>query len=166
MTSAPSAQLVRSLLTYEMQTGVFNWRRAPTNQVQAGAKAGWIEARGYRRICIGGKSYQAHRLAWLYVTGSWPEDQIDHINLNRSDNRWSNLRAATNSQNQANVGPSRRSSSGIKGVYWHRRIGKWHASIMFNRRLICLGYRNTKEEAAALYAAAAKKFFGQFARTA
>lgn len=161
----PSAKTLRVLLTYDPMTGRFNWRRTLSNQVEAGAQAGWIEAKGYRRICIGGIGYQAHRLAWLYMTGEWPSEQIDHINLDKADNRWGNLREATNSQNQSNVGPRRQNTSGRKGVYWHKRLRKWQVSIMINRHLHFLGYRDSREDAAALYAAATQHF-GQFARVA
>lgn len=152
-----SAEFVRAYLAYDQNTGVFTWAN--------GKKAGWVEPKGYVRICILGKNYQAHRLAWLWMTGNWPCGQIDHINLDKADNRWPNLREATNSQNQANTRAKRVNTSGFKGVYWHRRIGKWHAAISVNGRLKALGYTDTKEEAAALYQKAARKYFGEFARS-
>lgn len=151
-----SAEFLRMYLHYAPESGEFTW---PDGRV-----AGWVEPKGYCRICVLGKNYQAHRLAWLWMTGRWPADQIDHINLDRADNRWCNLREATNTQNQANRGPRPTNTSGYKGVYWHRRIGKWHASISVDGRLKCLGYRETKEEAAALYAEAAINQHGEFAR--
>jgi hypothetical protein len=100
------------------------------------------------------------------MTGAWPPGLIDHVNMKKSDNRWVNLRLATASQNNANRRATARSSSGVKGVYWHRRIKKWQASIMVDGRLICLGYRDNRDDAAALYASAATQHFGPFARTA
>lgn len=157
---------LKQILSYDCESGVFTWLRPKPNQVLAGTEAGWIEPSGYRRISIRGKNYQAHRLAWLYMTGELPVGQVDHRNLNKSDNRWCNLRLATNSQNQANRPASKRSSSGCKGVYWHKRIRKWQASIMVGGRLRCLGYRENQAEAVSLYAAAAKEYFGEFARVA
>ena len=165
MTEIMQAEL-RRLLSYDPATGIFKWVSHPSERSRAkiGSEAGWLENSGYRRICLHGKAYQAHRLAWLYMTGEWPIDQIDHRNMNKADNRWSNLRIASNSQNQANRPATRRSSSGFKGVYWHSRRKRWHASISVDGRLIHLGYRDTQDEAASLYAAAAQKFFGEFAR--
>lgn len=160
-----TAEQLRLLLDYDEKTGLFHWRGSLVFHKRRG-HAGWLEPRGYWRICINGKNYQAHRLAWLWVTGEWPAFQIDHANLNKADNRWSNLRQATNSQNHANVGKRRHNTSGIKGVYWHKRRCKWQAAIMVNGSLRALGYCNTKEEAAELYAVAAREHFGEFARTA
>lgn len=159
-----TANLLREFLQYNPKTGIFNWRKTPVNQVNAGDEAGWLEAKGYRRICVDGGRYLAHRLAWLYMTGEWPNDQIDHINMLKDDNRWSNLRSANNSQNQGNTFKRNHNTSGHKGVYWHKRKQSWHASISINSRLKFLGYCKTKKEAADLYAAAAKEYFGEFAR--
>src|SRR3546814_9910391 len=100
------------------------------------------------------------------MTVEWPAVPVDHRDLDKANNRWLNRRLATNGQNQANTPKRRRNTSGIKGVYWHKRVAKWQAAIMVCGRLKSLGYRNTKEEAAALYAAAASQHFGEFARTA
>lgn len=166
MTGNLTARRLRELLLYDPRTGHFAWRECPTHPEKIGQQAGWREPKGYWRVCIEGRNYQAHRLAWLWMTGKWPAAQVDHRDLDKANNRWSNLRLATNGQNQANTPKRRRNTSGIKGVYWHKRRGKWQAAIMVSGRLKSLGYRNTKEEAAALYAAAANQHFGEFARTA
>jgi hypothetical protein len=100
-----TAERLRELLHYDPDTGDFTWRTA-RKRIPAGAIAGTVE-RGFRRITIGGgrhgPRYSAHRLAWLYMTGAWPNGYLDHINRDPDDNRFANLRLATNSQNQANT---------------------------------------------------------------
>lgn len=163
--STLTAARLRKLLDYEPATGEFVWLLCPENPARVGKPAGWLEPKGYRRLCIDGRNYQAHRLAWLWMTGKWPIAQLDHRNLFKADNRWSNLRPATNTQNHQNVPKRRCNTSGIKGVYWHKRLARWHASIQVDGKLKFLGYRDKKEKAAALYASAAKQYFGEFART-
>ena len=98
------------------------------------------------------------------MTGAWPKDQIDHVNGDRSDNRFCNLREATNSQNQANRRCEATSTSGVKGVSWDRRCRRWQAQISINGKPKHLGGFTSKEEAARAYAAAAIALRGEFAR--
>lgn len=98
------------------------------------------------------------------MTGAWPKHQIDHRDLNSLNNRWGNLRAATQSQNQANKPP--RGKSGVKGVFWHAKNKKWFSMITKDRKNIYLGTFDTIAEAAAIYALAAKDLHGEFARVA
>ena len=98
------------------------------------------------------------------MTGKFPIDQVDHINLDKLDNRWVNLREATNSQNQANIHAHITNTSGFKGVSWHRGVQKWRAQIERDGHSCYLGYFDTPEAAAAAYANAAQKHFGEFAR--
>ena len=110
------------------------------------------------------KAYlKAHRLAWFFVYGEWPQKQIDHINGNKSDNRISNLRLATASQNLSNKGITKSNTSGYKGVSFNRTKKKWMASIKVNKKSINLGYFLTPEEASEAYKAAAIKHHGEFA---
>jgi HNH endonuclease/AP2 domain len=156
-----TAAYLREILHYNPDTEIWTWR-VLKGTAQAGDVAGSINKRGYTNIQIVGRLYQAHRLAFLYMTGKWPSDQIDHVNIKPSDNRWSNLREATNSQNQANKHAPSTNTSGYKGVSWHRGDKKWQARIGRNR---ChLGYFNTAEVAAAAYEQAAKVLHGEFAR--
>jgi len=119
---------------------------------------------GYLEIRIGGRNYKVHRLAFLYMTGIWPPHEIDHINNDRADNRWANLGMATHAKNICNVPVRKHSASGVKGVSWHSRLSKWKAQISLNGKTRYLGIRDTCEEAAALYADAAVKYHGEFAR--
>jgi hypothetical protein len=154
-----TAERLRKLLHYDPETGVFTWRmqRGPA---AAGAVAGSPHRDGYVCIGIDGRWYLAHRLAWLYMSGEWPENQIDHHDGKRSNNRIANLRPATHAQNQMNSRAY--GQSGRKGVSWNR--GRWQARIRVNRVLIHLGRFDDKEEAAAAYALHARKHFGEFAR--
>lgn len=157
-----TVELLRRLLDYNPDTGVFRWRydmrRIPMDGV-----AGNINADKYRRIVINHECMLAHRLAWLYVYGEWPKGDIDHINRERDDNRIANLRDATRSQNIHYSRPSSLNKSGIKGVSWAKKSKKWFAQIKINGRSIHLGSFDTPESAGAAYQAAAKIHFKDFA---
>lgn len=120
---------LKLILNYDPETGEFNWLVKPRNRASIGGVAGHLRKNGYREISIKGKKYYAHRLAWLYMTGSWPKEHIDHINGNPSDNRFCNLREATRSQNMHNQGVCSNNTSGYKGVCWHKSNQKWEACI-------------------------------------
>jgi hypothetical protein len=159
-----TSERLRELLHYDPATGVFT-RLVKTNRnVRVGDVAGWVNRRGYRYISVDGRLYFAHRLAWLYVTGEWPADQIDHINGIPGDNRWANLRLATGSQNQANARKRADNTSGYKGICWHGPKRKWQARIWVNSRNKSLGYFDSPADAHAAYVVAAQHHFGSFAR--
>ena len=155
---------LKELLDYDPTTGVFVWKVSRGNRA-ARSTAGSKDAHGYICIEVYGRIYKAHRLAWLYVTGKWPEEQIDHTNCNRADNRVVNLREATNAENRANTMLCRSNTSGIKGVNWHKKAGKWRAYIGVGRRAIHLGLFYCREDAAAAYAEASARFHKDFGRT-
>ncbi len=124
---------------------------------------------GYLRISIDGINYLGQQLAWLWMTGEWI-DRIDHEDGNKSNNRWTNLREATQSQNSANARKitsvnGKRTSSPFKGVYFDKLRRKWCAAIKVNYRKIHLGRHNTEDEARAAYWKAAQRIFGEFARS-
>lgn len=153
---------ITNILSYDPDTGIFSWA-TPRPRVRVGDKAGGIHKRsGYVMIEIDGKSYAAHRLAWFYMTGSMPKNQIDHINRVRSDNRFSNLREATNGQNRANTVSSSR--HGLKGVTHKKWLKEkpWEARITFEKKVRSLGCFATKEEAHAAYCKEAKRLHGDF----
>jgi hypothetical protein len=159
-----SAEMIREKLKYDPVSGEFSWRKnsGRHGRYPAESRAGF-QKDGYWMITICGRDYRAHRLAWLYVHGEWPLGQIDHRDLNRSNNSIGNLRCATRSQNGANRRALKNNSSGHKGVSWYRWSGKWKASIK-KGRVIHLGYFDTKEAAAAAYREAAIQYHGEFAR--
>lgn len=156
-----TADRLRKLLHYNPETGRFTWLELRGRRRRA---AGYVNSWGYRVIMIDGRNYRANRLAWLYVRGELPADEIDHINMVRDDDRFTNLRPATRTLNNANRKPYRNNSSGFKGVV--RRGNRWRAEIRLNRKSIHLGCFATPETAHAAYAAAAEKLFGEFARAA
>mgnify|MGYP005821022313 CR=1 FL=1 len=168
-----SAERLKRLLSYDPESGQFTWLAREVrnhfdriwNTRYAGTIPNYRNSYGYILISIDGRRHFAHRLAWLYMTGAWPKDDIDHINLQRDDNRWCNLREATRSENKANTSLSAANKSGIKGVHWHRKYQKWHANIKVRGKAFFLGSFSTAEEAREAYEAAARKHFGEFART-
>lgn len=159
---------LKELLSYDPLTGVFLWKVD-----RGGKKAGDIagcKKRSYTMISIDDEIYRAHHLAWLYMKGNFPDLFIDHRDLNKHNNIWTNLREATKSQNMANVGLIKSNKSGFKGVSRYsagERCGKpWQASIQKDGKSKSLGQFATKEEAHAAYVAAAEQIFGEFARAA
>lgn len=162
---------LKMLLDYDLGTGVFIWRErsspAHWNSRYAGKTAGsdWnVGNVAYRVIRIFDWPFLGHRLAWLYVTGNWPEHGIDHKDLNGLNNRWDNLRAATKTQNSGNTRLSRSNKTGFKGVSVDRKTGKYRANISIFGRQTYLGMFVSAEAAHAAYAAAAKAHYGEFAR--
>ncbi|PWC54682.1 hypothetical protein TSA6c_00105 [Azospirillum sp. TSA6c] len=153
---------LRDLLTYDPQTGIFTWR-VDRGTAKAGQAVSCVSGAGYVQIRIDGKRHSAHRLAFLWMTGNWPDKQVDHINRDRVDNRWGNLRLANSSQNLANRPLNRNNTSGVKGVCWDRRDEKWSARIRANGKRRFLGCFSDINDAAAAYDAAAKQHFGDFA---
>ena len=153
---------IRKILSYDAATGHFTWR-LPRPKICVGTRAGGRHHRGYRHIEIDGRGYAEHRLAWLYVTGSWPKDQLDHINRERDDNRFENLREASNAQNRANSKQANR--TGFKGVSYMPRLREkpYGAQITVDRKARWLGSYATAEEAHQAYLKAAKEVFGVFA---
>ena len=160
-----TAEQLRGLLNYDRETGEFT-RRVERGGEPVCAVAGYFDKDGYREIRVNGKAYKAHRLAWLYVHGEWPERNLDHIDVDPSNNRISNLRLATQSQNNANRGVQSNNTSGYKGVSWHPSAGKWCAHIQHNGKKKYLGLFTYPEGAYEAYKRAANDLFGEFARVA
>lgn len=143
---------LKELLHYDSETGQFTWNVTLCNRARKGNKAGHIAGRGYLYIGFNGKVYSAHRLAWLYVYGQIPENDIDHINGEKTDNRINNLRDVETVINCQNRRAARDGSrSGIMGASWHKRIGKWAAQIRIGGKPTHLGYFTTPEEAGRAY---------------
>lgn len=154
---------VREALAYDPKTGVFKWRVDRSN-VKAGSKAGSSMALGYTMIRLDDCQVYAHRLAWFYVHGEWPSQQVDHVNGNRSDNSWDNLRLASQSQNSCNGSLRSTNSSGYRGVSWSKEKGKWVSRIVKDRKQHVLGYFTSKEDAYFAYLKAARELHGEFAK--
>jgi hypothetical protein len=152
------------LLHYDPDTGLFT-RLRTRGSSKAGAIAGGISKGprdGYLRIKVDGKRYKAHRLAFLYMTGKWPNGLVDHKDTNKLNNSWKNLRESTNGQNKANGRTYKNNKLGIKGVSLRGR--KYHARIYHSGKLTTLGTFETAEKANQAYYAAATEVHGGFAR--
>lgn len=140
---------LREIVSYDPETGVFTWRKT-RGRARAGNVAGTPHNEGYISIVALRGRYLAHRLAWFYVHGEWPQDDIDHINGDRSDNRISNLRDVSRSENLQNVATARKSSThGFIGA--SRQGGRWKARIKLNGKETHLGLFDTPEEASEAY---------------
>lgn len=153
--------ILKENLHYNPDTGVFTWVKTNKGRILS-KEVGFFEADGYRRIGINRKRYAAHRLAWLYMTGEWPENQIDHVNGIRGDNRFLNIREANHSQNNHNKRKQSNNTSGYKGVSWYKHAKKWRASIKLDNKTKCIGYFLTAELAYDAYRKAAKELHGDF----
>lgn len=148
-----TAERLRELLHYDAETGIFT-RRVGRKGFRVGGVAG-SDNNGYRIIVIDYKMYRSHRLAWLYMTGNWPTDMLDHINGTRNDNRFANLREATRGENMQNVHKAHNDnkSSGLLGVTFDKSQGKFMARITLNGESQYIGRYTTSKEAHQAYLA-------------
>jgi hypothetical protein len=155
-----TAERLRALVAYDPETGVFTWRtNGYNNVVLAGDPVGGLDEMGYLRAGIKGVKYRLHRLAWLYVYGKWPDNDIDHINGNRTDNRLANLRDVPRQLNVQN-GQKKVGAAGLRGVTPKGR--RFLAQIQCNGRTVPLGRFDTAEEAHAAYVAAKRLYHPGF----
>lgn len=155
---------LKEKLKYSLTTGLFIWINGNGKSVKAGNVAGCFDQDGYIKIKINRTLYMAHRLAWLYVYGNFPSDQIDHINCFKSDNRISNLREATASQNHHNLYKNKNNTSGYKNVCFIKGRKKWRAGCYLKGKFNLIGYFSSPELAYEKYVEFAKKHHGEFYR--
>jgi hypothetical protein len=158
----------RDFVEYHPNTGLFTWkvsRYSSSRKIVPGTIAGSIQEHGYIVIVINKRSYRASRLAWFIMTGEFPPKGhiIDHKDQDKGNNRWSNLRLATESQNRMNMKPTSLNKSGQRGVSFRKDIAKWHARIKLNGKTVLLGNFDSLEDAVAARKAAEPKYFGEFA---
>lgn len=151
---------LRNVLRYEPDTGHFYWLVSPSSLVKIGDRAGSVKRGGYIGIKFDGKIYFAHRLAWLFTNGAWPTGSLDHRNRNPADNRITNLRECSASQNQANRSLNKNNSTGYRGV--DRRGKRYRASIKVGFHSIYLGTFESAAAASGAYENAAIALFGEF----
>lgn len=147
--------LVRRLLTYDPATGVLAWK-VSRKKCRMGAPAGSLTHEGYVRVDLTGRTLQGHRIAWMLMTGEMPPARIDHINGDRADNRWANLRAATATQNATNSEKIAQAS----GVW--RRYGKIYSRLRHDGRVHSAGPFATEAEATAWYRATSERLRGEW----
>jgi hypothetical protein len=148
-------QELKLKLSYNKDNGTFlNIKKS--NIVGSNSKQGYLIAK------VNGKNYYLHRLAWLYIYGYFPKNCIDHINGNKSDNRLSNLREATLSQNNCNQNISSKNTSGIKGVCWDKNNNKWKVSLAINGKSKHIGLYKDLEIAKKAMIESRLKYHGEF----
>jgi len=138
---------LKELFDYDKDSGLFTRVKNQGSRGKIGDIAGSKRNTGYIAIKAKGKQYQAHRLAWLYMTGEFPEYDIDHINHVRDDNRWENLREATRIDNCQNMSKSSANTSGCTGVTWNKENNKWLAYISIDGKRSYLGYHTEYSDA-------------------
>jgi hypothetical protein len=160
----PSPAYLRSVFSYDPLTGILTWRAARP-KINVGTEAGTSTDSGYRKVTLDGKSYRVHRIAWAMVHDEWPRKSIDHEDTVKDNNRLANLRQATRSQNSMNRSRSRKNTSGHKGVYWHRRAGKWATQIKLDGEVKYLGLYEQVEDAVVAVAEARDSLHKEFARS-
>jgi hypothetical protein len=154
-------EYLKSLLSYNPDTGIFIWLENRRRNLK-GKIAGNLD-NGYINIRIDGKNYGAHRLAWLYMTGEWPY-MIDHEDMCRNNNKWTNLRLANNSTNAMNIGMRSNNKSGYKGVCYNKAEGRYVAQCYTKDGKAFLGYFDCPIEASKAYEDKAKELHGEFYR--
>lgn len=177
----PTPEQLRELLRYEPDTGKLFWRERPPKMFEGGAyppertAKRWntryagaeamtaLKDGGYRTGRVMGRQYLSHRICWVLHYGSWPTSGVDHINGVTGDNRIVNLRDETQSENMRNTKRRSNNKSGVKGVFWVERDGKWEAQICIDGKKRSLGKYFDIEDAANAYREAAKRIHGEFA---
>jgi HNH endonuclease/AP2 domain len=153
---------LRSILDYDPVTGLFTWKKQIGRRIRVGEVAGSSDKDGYIVIQIDGIKYKAHRLAYLYMTGEWPEDEIDHRDGCPAMNAWNNLRDATRVENIINS-DRELGESGFRGVKFDPRTRTWRARIGRGYQREYIGAYATAEEAYEAYLTAANAVHGEFA---
>lgn len=154
------AKRVRELLNYDPETGIIRWRvdrycwGGRRRHIEAGQIAGTLSKQnGYRFINIDNRPHPAHRLAWVWMRGEYPQADIDHLNGRRDDNRWSNLRDASRLINLQNIRrpKANKKHGNLLGTAWHAKSKAWRALIKVDGRQKCLGYFKTEPDAHKAY---------------
>lgn len=150
------------LFNYDLETGLFSRKVKIGNNCKMDRPVGRISTGGYLMCKIDGVYYTHHRLAWLYVYGKWPLDQLDHIDCNKLNNSILNLREASRSQNMCNKNKMSHNTSGYKGVFWDKQSQKWKAQITINKKQKCLGRFDCPKKAYEVYCEKAKELHLEF----
>lgn len=140
---------LKELVTYDEDRGILLWNFTYA-KCKLGLMAGGYDKNGYYIIRLDGIRYFGSRVIWLYKTGEWPDIDIDHKDLNTKNNKWNNLRKATDSQNNSNRRKPKNNTTGFKGIFAVAN-GKFIARIQVNKKKINLGTYDTKEKAYEAY---------------
>lgn len=170
----PDQLYLREALDYDPATGILTWRERPAHHFSSSERAAANNTmfadrtvalnagKRYPAICIHYKKYSAHRIIWKWMTGEDPPHEIDHIDGDGANLRWSNLRTATRKQNTKNIRMRKDNRQGFKGVHADRNGRRFWAMIQVDRKQHYLGSFGTAEEAHAAYCEAAKRLHGEF----
>lgn len=158
-----TVEQLKEILHYDPISGLFTWLVDKTGKARVGTTAG-TKSHRYIRISIGNRGYPASHLAWLYMTGEWSTQIIDHKDLDRGNNCWENLREASKQQNNVNRDCRKDSLTGHKGVHYRKNRKKYVAYIKADGKIKNIGSFKSAEEAAIAYLDAAKNLHGEFAR--
>lgn len=175
--SLPSKEHIQECVEYNKESGILIWKTRPLkhfknahgmntfNSKHAGNICGSKTSNGYVSVWLDGGRYLAHRVIWKLVTGVDPDGNIDHIDTNKRNNSWINLRIASKQENAFNQGKSPRNKTGFKGVSFDPARNKYYASICTGGKSISLGRHDTAELAHMAYCKAADIFHRDFARS-
>lgn len=150
---------LKGLLDYDPETGVFIWKVDRGKRTKKGSFAGSLDNKGYLIIRFNGKGYKAHRLAFLYMEGYFPENQVDHIDRDKTNNKWNNLREVSHTCNMRNCKISKINTSGITGVSWHKGRKKWQSQIRIPKPIYLGLFDNLIDAAKARWEAEVKYNF-------
>jgi HNH endonuclease len=162
---ALTVEMAKELFYFDPTIKTLRWRVTVSNgKIKAGSIAGRIQD-GYWCVGIGKKrNIKVHRVVWLLYYGCWPSNDIDHINLDKSDNRIENLRDVTMSQNLMNRAKQKNNTSGFKGIHWCSDRQRWRAHIGFEKKKINLGYYKNIEDAVKVRIDKEMQLFKEFGR--
>lgn len=160
----PPITKLKEYLSYAPTTGVIQWVKSPANRVKDNDKVGCKAKNGYLKFEFKGKQLYCHRVAFALHYGHWPNNQIDHINGIRDDNRILNLRECSSMENSRNSKAPTTNKSGIKGVTRHKDTSKWCAFIHHNRKKYHLGIFDNYDDAKFAVMESRELFHGEFAR--
>lgn len=153
---------LKELLTYNTDTGLFTWNALTNPRMRSNGVAGYTRSNGYVLLKLKGRQHLAHRLAWLYVHGHFPDGLLDHIDRDPSNNRIANLRIATSVQNGGNRAINRTNTSGYRGVSYNTAARKFYAFMNTDNKNTYLGSFDTPEAASAVIEARRNELYGEF----
>jgi hypothetical protein len=152
-------EYIKSLFTYDKETGDFRWKVARGRNVKVGQLAGSYNGNGYFAVKIDYKNYLVHRLIWLYETGEMPKTCIDHMNRIKNDNRFCNLREASYSDNCQNIDIPKHNRSGHIGVSWFKKRNAWTVYVKVNKKNKWLGNYKDLDKAIEARRAGERKYY-------